>query len=514
MKYFSCSMALASALLLNICTHACAENAADWNQFRGPAGSGVAADLCSPPVAFEGNKPAWKVPVPTGHSSPIIAGGRIFLTALENGRLLTLAIDRADGRVLWRREAPAVPLEKTHETSSPAASTPCADAERVYVYFGSFGLICYDRDGNEQWSRKFPTPKTLYGMATSPVAFGDRLFLVLDNDENLPDSKLSQSRVLCISKKNGETEWETQRPLVRSGWSTPVIWQHDGAAELVVLGSGRANGYNAATGAELWHATGFSRETIAMPAFGAGHVYISSSQIGGGADEQIDPAPFWNALLTFDANKDGRIVRSEMTGHFTFPLRPELPPGHPGFGIPLPSDEAKRSSRLDGMFTSIDKDKDGFWTLDDFAAAMSGRKGKPRLLAIRPGARGDAAEGHVAWELNRNIPEIPSPLFYQDKIHLVRNGGITAAVDAKTGSVLFSERLRGGGQYSASPVAANGHIYAVSNQGLLSVMKAGAKFEPVHQTEIGEAVFVTPAFDADTLYIRSASHLHAFRASK
>ncbi len=482
-----------------------------WDQFRGPNGSGVGRG-CRPPVILDADHVSWKTAIPYGLSSPVLAGGRVFLTAVDGGRLVTLALDSATGKSLWRREAPEVPLEKVHKASSPAASTPHVDGDRIYVYFGSFGLLCYDHEGRERWSKPIPTPANLYGMATSPIGHGDFLILVLDNEANLPGSKLSRSRILAVRKSTGETAWETARPFQRSGWSTPMIWDHGDGEDLVVLGSGRVSGYDPRTGAEKWFVNGFSRETIAVPVSGRGHLYASAAMLGGVSDEQPDPQPFWDAVMQFDRNRDGKLERGEMTGPFTFPLRPELPPGHPGYGIPLPGNAAERKRRLDGMFSWVDKDRDGFWTREEFLASMSFRRGKPMLMAIRPGGEGDVTETRVAWQLHRGIPEIPSPVFYEDRLYLVRNGGILTAVDASRGEILYAGRLGGTGQYSASPVAANGHLYLASNRGLVSVVKAGDVFQKVHQHDLGEPVFVTPALDASTIYIRTEANLLAFRA--
>ncbi|HUT59419.1 MAG TPA: PQQ-binding-like beta-propeller repeat protein [Phycisphaerae bacterium] len=489
--------------------HARAE-VASWNQFRGPNGSGV-APACRPPVKLDASHAAWKTPVPPGLSSPVLAGNRVFLTAVEDGRLVTLAFDTASGKLAWRQEAPKVPIERVHEVNSPATSTPHVDDERVYVYFGSYGLLCYDHEGREQWAKPIPTPRSLYGMATSPIGHGDCLILVLDNEANLPDSKLSQSRILAVRKSTGETAWETPRPFYRSGWSTPTIWSHSDGQDLVVLGRGRVAGYDPGSGAEKWFATGFSRETIAMPVSGNGHVYAAAAMLGGVADEQPDPQPFWDAVMQFDANGDGKLDRREMTEHFAYPLRPELPPEHPGYGIPMPANEAQRQGRLDGMFAGIDKDKDGFWTRDEFLANMSFDRGKPMLVAIRPGGKGDVTQTHVTWQLHRNLPEVPSPVFYKDRLYLVRNGGLLAAVNATNGEVLYRERLGAPGHYSASPVVANDHLYLASNRGLVSVVKTGDAFQVVHQHDLGEPVFATPAIDASTIYIRTKTHLLAFR---
>ncbi|NQU24381.1 MAG: PQQ-binding-like beta-propeller repeat protein [Candidatus Nealsonbacteria bacterium] len=483
---------------------------AAWNQHRGPGGSGVAR-ASRPPVKLDTNHIAWEAPVAYGLSSPVLGGNRIFLTAEEGGRLVTLAFDAASGKPAWRKEAPEVSIEKVHKTNSPASSTPLVDNERVYVYFGSYGLLCYDHEGREQWTRPIPTPRTLYGMATSPIAYEDRLILVLDNDNNLPDSKLSQSKILAVRKSDGETVWQTPRPFHRSGWSTPTIWRHGDATDLVVLGNSRVAGYDPRTGAKKWFVTGFSRETISMPVCGGGHVYVSAAMLGGVPDDQPDPQPFWDAVMQFDGNGDEKLQRSEMTEHFTFPFRPELPPGHPGYGMPLPEDKAQRKGRLDGMFGWVDKDKDGFWTREEFLATISFRRGKPMLVAIRPGGEGDVTETHLSWQLHRSIPEIPSPVFYKDRLYMVRNGGVLTAVDATNGEILYRKRLGGTGQYSASPVVAGEHIYLASNDGLVSVVKVGDEFELVYERDMGQPVFVTPAVDASTIYIRTKTKLLAFR---
>ncbi len=483
-----------------------------WSQFRGPNGSGVAADS-RPPVDIDPEKATWKVDVPTGHSSPVLSRQMVFLTAVEDDRLVTLAFRRQSGELVWRREAPEVPLEKVHEASSPAASTPCIDGDRVYVYFGSYGLLCYDLEGRQIWDKPITAPRSLYGTAQSPILHGDLLILVIDNDANMPGGKLSQSKIIALNKSTGELVWETPRPFHRSGWSTPTIWTHEGGQELVVLGNGRLRGYDATTGVEKWFVNGFSRETISRPIIGEGRVYASASMIGGVADEQPDPEPFWAAVMRFDANRDNKLERDEMTDGFTFPFRPDLPVGHPGFGMPLPKDETWRQKRLDGMFFWIDKDKDGFWTKEEFLRHISFDRGKPNLMAVVPGGKGDVTESHVAWALRRGIPEIPSPVLYQDRIYLACDGGILCAVDADNGEMVYRKRLGAAGHYRSSPVVANDHLYVISEQGVMSVVKTGDDFELMHQHDFGETVAATPAFDESTIYIRTKTHLFAFRGT-
>ncbi len=488
-----------------------APSVTDWNQFRGSGGSGVAED-CKPPVEIGPANLAWKTPVPPGLSSPVLAGDRLFLTAVEQERLLTIAIDRRNGRELWRRAVPEVPIQKIHKANTPASPSALTDDRNVYVYFGSYGLLAYRHDGTEVWKNPLPTPRSLYGASTSPIAYKDLLILVIDDDANLQKSRLSKSRIVALKRATGEPAWETARPFLRSGWSTPTIWRHKDADELVVLGHGRVVSYDPANGQEKWFAKGFSRETIAVPVQGDGKVYLSSAQLGGVSDADIDSKPFWKAMLKFDRNGDGKVGRDEITEQFTWPLRPELPLGHPGWGIPLPSDPERRRQRQQGIFGWADKNRDDLWTEEELAAHISNRPGKPILMAIKPGGSGELGREHIAWELNRSVPEIPSPLFYRDRIYMVRNGGTLAAVDPDKGRLSYRGRLGGTGQYSASPVAASGHLYLLSDQGTLSVVKAGETFELVHRFRLPEEASVTPSLDENTIYLRGVRHLWAYRA--
>ena len=486
-------------------------SAAEWNRLRGPNGSGVAANA-RPPVKLDPAQPTWKSPIPNGHSSPVLWGPRLFLTGVENNRLVTLAYDKATGKLLWKRPAPEVALERVHQASSHAAPTPVVDAQRLYVYFGSYGLLCYDHEGKLLWQRQLAVPRTLYGTSSSPIIHGNLLLLVLDDDQNLPNSRLSRSKVLAGEQTTGQTVWETPRPFHRSGWSTPVIWRHaEDTEELVVFGNGALRGYALPSGRELWHVTGFSRETISAPIVADGKVLASASRRGGGGNEHVDPEPFWKSVIHFDANQDGKLQRKEMTGHFTFPFRPELPYGHPGYGMPLPKDPHQRARRLDGIFGWMDKNRDGAWTREEFLGNFGHGQGKPLLISVKSGGRGDITESHLAWEYNRGIAEIPTPLAHDGRVFFVRSGGILTALRAASGKPLYSERLGASGQYSASPVLANNHLYLASEPGVITIVKAGDQLNTVHQVKLDDSIHVTPALDQATLYIRGEKNLWAFR---
>jgi outer membrane protein assembly factor BamB len=504
------------AILLLLCLAllgrlpAAASDDGNWPQFRGPNGSGV-ANAFKPPVKIVTDRAAWKTPLPPGKSSPVLWNGKVFLTGVESNRLATLALDAKSGTILWKKLAPAVRLESVHAANSVAASTPCVDGQGVYVYFGSYGLLCYDYDGRELWQKAITKPQSMYGVSTSPILHEQRLILVVDDDANLPDSKLSRSKVMALDKATGELVWETPRPYNRGAWSTPMIWRHQHGADLVVLGNGRVYGYEPATGAERWYVSGFAREPIAVPVAGNGLLYVSVSMQGGRGDAELDPEPFWKALLPLDRNGDGRIGRDEITENFTFPLRPELPLTDPGFGFPLPTEPAKRKESQNKIFDWRDKNHDGFWTREEFIADLTVGQGRPNLAALRPGGAGDITASHVSWTLRNGIPEIPSPIFHSGRLYLVRDGGVLSCVNAATGDVIYRERLGADGQYMASSVLANEHLYLLSAKGVLTVVKAGDKFVIVHQANLQGSVSATPAMDHNSLYVRTDEAMLAFR---
>jgi hypothetical protein len=112
--------------------------AGDWMQFRGPNGSGV-SDTTGLPVEFgPGKNVLWKTELPPGHSSPVLAGDRIFLTAIEDDQLFTICLDRNDGRILWRRQAPRERTSELNGFYNAASPSPVSDGENVFVFFQEF----------------------------------------------------------------------------------------------------------------------------------------------------------------------------------------------------------------------------------------------------------------------------------------------------------------------------------------------------------------------------------------
>ena len=471
-----------------------------WNQFRGPNGQGVIqADRISVQFGPESNV-LWKIAIPAGNSSPVIWNNHIFLTANEPANkkeLITLAIDRKDGKILWRQVVKAETEARFHPFNNPASSTPAADERNVYVYFGIYGLLCYDHAGNEIWRRKIDTPRSKYGMATSPILHEDKVIMVLDGDGG-------SSRVLAVNCDTGKTVWEQPRSLFKAGWSTPMIWRHDDAEELIVVGSKRLTSYEPATGAEIWWAGGFPPETVGIPVAGDGLLFASAAALGGRGDEKLDSAGTWKYTIEqFDRNNDNQIQREEMTEGFAFIQRPELPKDNPGYGLPI--------RNMDTLLRIFDHDKNRIISEAEWMQTMSGfaASSYPKLLAIRPGAKMDARESHVVWEIQRGIPETPSLLYCRGKLYLLRDGGVLTCLEAATGKEFFRQRIGAAGQYTASPITASDKIITASVKGVVTVIQVDDELKVLARNDFGEKIFATPAIAENKIYLRTTGHLYA-----
>ena len=247
-----------------------------WPQFRGPNSSGVGAGR--PPVHFGADQNVlWKATVGSGLSSPSIWKGHVFITEFDrtNKQLATLCLDRRSGKMLWKRTVTTGEIEEVHEISSPASPTPATDGERVYVYFGSYGLVCYDFDGKQQWERRLPLPENPYGAVASPIIAGELLVL---------NHQGKDAYLLAVNRRDGRTVWKTDRSLFQYGWSTPVHWRHDGIDEVVVLGGDfkpnqRLMAYNLADGAERWWVGGLPPCGKSTPVIGDGLLFLAAPDI-------------------------------------------------------------------------------------------------------------------------------------------------------------------------------------------------------------------------------------------
>jgi outer membrane protein assembly factor BamB len=134
--------------------------------------------------------------------------------------------------------------------------------------------------------------------------------------------------------------------------------------------------------------------------------------------------------------------------------------------------------------------------------------GFPRgqLLAVRPNGRGDVTESHVVWRVARGVPNKPSVLLVGDLLFMINDGGILTCLEAKNGEVVWTTRLKG--EYTASPVSAEGRVYVFSEDGLATVFEAGREFKQLAQNTLDDGFLASPAIDGKALFLRTRTHLY------
>jgi outer membrane protein assembly factor BamB len=444
--------------------------AGDWSRFRGPNGSGVIESPSLPLEFGPGKNVIWKAVLPPGHSSPVLSRDRIFLTASEGAALSTFCLDRSTGAILWRRQSPRDREEKLDERNSPASPTPATDGENLYVFFGDYGLLSYDGAGDERWRLALEPFTNAYGMGSSPVVVGDKVILVCDQSVS--------SFMIAVGKDDGRVRWGVERPESRTGHSTPVVYQPPhGPLQLLVPGSFHLTAYAAETGEKIWWVSGLSFEMKCTPAMGEGLVYVH----GYASSQQVSIPPF-EAVRSKDADGDGRFSRDE-----------------------VPDEQARSWFRL------MDLDGDGYLNDSEWSYYQAARATSGGLLAFSLGGRGDMTGSNFRWRYDKSVPQLPSSLYYRGVLHTVNDNGILTAFRPVSGEVLAQGRIRGAiDKFYASPVAADGKIFLVSESGKVAVLKTDGSLVVLALNDLEELCYATPAIADGRIYIRTRSALYCF----
>ena len=449
---------------------------ADWPQFRGPNAAGVAEETRLPVHFGPGAAVVWKAPLPMGPSSPSIARDRIFVTGLENGKLATFALERQTGRVLWRREAPRPRTQELQENNHPASPTPATDGENVYVFFADFGLLAYGSLGEEMWRLPLGPFNNPFGHGSSPIVVGDLVLQVCDQDEG--------SFIVAVDKTSGDVRWRTERAHAQRGYATPVLYQPSGGElQVLVVGSYQLNAYDVATGKLIWWLTGLPWQIKPTPVLSDDAVYFVTRAGESDPGQQEIVPPFADALAQLDDNRDGKLAKSEIV-----------------------------DERAIGRFDEyLDLDDTGFLEERDWNQFRTRRQGMNALWAYRLGGEGDMTARNFLWKDSSSLPNVPSPLYYRGVLYTLKEGGILTSFNPESGEVLKRGRLRGAlGAYFASPVASDGKIYTVSEEGKVAVIRAGAEWELLAVNAMDEGSKSTIAIVDSKLYVRTYNALYSF----
>jgi outer membrane protein assembly factor BamB len=418
-----------TAALLALATFAAR---ADWTRFRGPNGSGFAADAQPPTVWSDTENVLWKTALPgAGTSSPIVVGARLFVTCFsgygDNGRSgdptklqrELVCVNRADGKILWSSAVPAAQPEDSLNgmlgEHGYASQTPASDGESVYVFFGKSGAAAFDLAGKKRWQTSLGagSNQKRWGSASSPILSKD--FVIISASEE-------GHAIVALDKKTGKEAWRATGDALEMSFGTPVLVASEGRTDLVIAVPGEIWGLNPDTGKLRWFA---------------------------------------------ESGLNGNMAPSVVVG--------------------------------DGMVFAFG--------------------GFPQLgaVAVRAGGKGDVTRTHLAWT-SRNSTYIPTPVFHEGRLYFVSDAGFATCLDAKTGALVYKERLpgasatgRGGKPFYASPVLANGALFAVSRRNGTFVIAAQPEFKLLGQNRLAgdESDFnATPALEGRQLFLRSNRNLY------
>jgi outer membrane protein assembly factor BamB len=286
---------------------AAALQADDWPHWRGPSASGVTGERGLPEKWSDTENIAWKAPVDgLGISSPIVWGDRVFVTSQQghgvvqagprlmqsgnaaqagerplgagatrgDGRVtfLVSAFDRNTGRRLWRFDLPAEgPLPSVHDKHNLASPSPVTDGQRVYAWFATGQVAAVDFSGKLAWTTNLGATygpfEINWGHGSSPTVYRDTLILVCYHE--------TQSYLLALDARTGAVRWKVDAARGVTSYSTPLVVEVGGRAEIVVNSSAGVSGHDAATGARLWHVDEPNRFPIPMPLFQDGLIFTS-----------------------------------------------------------------------------------------------------------------------------------------------------------------------------------------------------------------------------------------------
>jgi len=439
-----------------------------WPQFRGPDSNPVGTD---PRLAERWSKTEnveWSLEIPgRGWSSPIVTGGRVYLTTVTtdgkskppqagtdysneyvaelqkqglpmaeilkrvterdielphevNLHYLLYCLNLKSGKVEWTKEFYAGhPPGGRHRKNSFVSETPVTDGKFVYVYIANLGMWAFDLKGKQVWTTPLEAnPIYLdFGTGSSPALADNLLVIVSDNEK--------QAYIAAFNKQTGKQVWRTNRELGpkgrKSAWVTPFVWRHSLRTEIVTVGPGAVVSYDTA-GKELWRMSGMSGAPIPMPFAYDGLLYINGGSGG-------------------------------------------------------------------------------------------------LLVAIRPGAAGDisltkdeTSNKYVVWSQARAGTYLPTPVAFEGAVYSLNEKGILTRFDAKTGKQTYKTRIDPTATaFTTSPWAYNGKLFCLSEEGQTYVVSTGDEFKLLHVNTLDDFALASPALVGDRLLLRTEHRLYSIR---
>ncbi len=255
-----------------------ATHAENWPGWRGPRGDGTSTGTGFPLKWSKTENVKWKLELPgSGHSSPIVSMGRVFVTgcvAKEKARVL-YCVDRTSGKLLWEKSVVVAELERKHGENSWASSTPATDGERVYVTFldkPRLRVYCFDFNGKLLWEKTPGEFHSVHGFCSPPILYND--FLVVNGDQDAP--KGQRAYIVAFDKKTGQERWRIDRPNRLRSYCPPVVVEAAGRKQMVLTGSKRVTSYDPDTGKQLWIVDGPTEQFVSSVVYHNGLILLTA----------------------------------------------------------------------------------------------------------------------------------------------------------------------------------------------------------------------------------------------
>lgn len=427
--------------------------AEDWPQWRGPAGTGVSTEQALPDRWSDTEGVAWKARLRgVGVSSPVVSGDRVFVTSQigagvrREGNHPTLV---QDGSASTRGERGL-----TQAAGAGAGAGGAADDGRVRFLVEAFART----DGRSLWTFELPASDARHGVhdkhnlaSASPVTDGTRVYAAFGTGQ------------MVAVDMNGKQVWQRDLAAEYGAWqinwghgSSPIVYRdtvilpcfHEPASYLIAL--------DARTGATRWKVDRGSKVVS----------YSTPLVVGAQTGDEL-------VLNTSEALEAYDPASGKTLWRLTEPSR---------FAIPMPVHH------------------------DGVLYASRGYRSGP-YAAIKVGGRGDIAASHVLWKVPTGAPYISSLVYHDGLLYMAADVGVVTCIEAKTGERVWQERLEG--VFTASPVAADGKIYLMSESGETIVLRPGRKADVIARNTLNGRLLASPAISRGRLFLRTDDTLIA-----
>jgi outer membrane protein assembly factor BamB len=404
--------------------------AENWPQWRGPANDGISHEKNLPTKWSSQENVAWKLALPgQGGATPVVWGDRIFLTSVteDNSHLVVIGVS-TQGKKLWQKGIGEGSKIARGDEGNYASPSPSTDGKHVWAFVGSGDLACYDFDGKEIWKTnlqdRYGKFEIQFGMASTPVLDGNRLYLQLIHGEGNP--KTREAIVLALDKATGAEIWKAPRPSEahsenEHSYASPVLYR-DGKREfLLTHGADYIVAHSLEDGHELWRAGGLhppnrydsTLRFVASPLAVPGLIIVPSAKKG--------------ILLALSPEGSGDITGSKEFVLWTHGRTPDVP-------SPLIQDGLVYLCREDGILICL-----------------------------------DAKTGEQIYEQRTHIhAHRASPVYADGKVYLTSRDGVISVIKAgRTFELLATNEM--GDDIAASPAISNGRIYLRSYGALWAI---------------------------------------------